>query len=83
MSELHQENLNKLVVKKNNTDKLLGQDIVYVCSVCKYTEKEYALPSRNHKTCSKCSNMSVKSNLVSTLDWVNSDIQQPDYSDEV
>lgn len=84
MSELHQENLNKLVVKKPVSNKILGQDIIYVCSVCGNTEKEYALASRNYKFCGKCSSMSVKSNLLPTVDWIHSDVQEPDtYSDEV
>lgn len=82
MREIQQENLNKLVVKKSPYIKALGQDIIYVCSHCGYTEKEHALTSRNHKTCGKCSNMSVKSNLLATLNWVDSDIQPPDFIGE-
>ena len=82
MRDLQQENLNKLVVKKGPYIKAIGQDIVYVCSMCGHTEKEYALNSRNYKTCGKCSNMSVKSNLLTTLNWVNSDIQPPDFIGE-
>ena len=78
MRELQSEQLNKLVVKKVPYTKVLGQDIIYVCTVCKHTEKEYALTSRNHKTCGKCSNLSVKSNLLATLNWIESDIQPPD-----
>jgi len=78
MRELQEENLNKLVVKKQPYIKAVGQDIIYVCSVCGYVEKEYALTSRNHKFCGKCSNLSVKNNLLATLDWVNSAIQPPD-----
>ncbi len=82
MRELQQENLSKLVVKKSPYIKALGQDIIYVCSVCGYTEKEYALTSRNHKHCGKCSCMSIKSNLLATLNWVDSDIQPPEYTGE-
>ncbi len=82
MRELQEENLNKLVVKKQPYIKAIGQDIIYVCSVCGHAEKEYALTSRNHKTCGKCSNLSVKTNLLATLDWINSNIQPPDSTGE-
>lgn len=82
MRELQQENLNKLVVKKTPYVKAIGQDIIYVCSACGYTEKEFALTSRNQKNCGRCSHMSVKSNLLSTLNWVESDIQPPDFNGE-
>lgn len=84
MREITQENLNKLVVKKVPTYKSQtgGQDIIYVCSVCGYTEKELALTSRNHKFCGKCSNLSIKSTLLATFNWVTSDIQPPEYMGE-
>ncbi len=82
MREIQSESLNKLVVKKVPYTKAIGQDIIYTCSVCGFSEKEYALTSRNHKTCGQCSNLSVKSNLLATLNWVESDIQPPDTNGE-
>lgn len=79
MREVAPESLNKLVVKKSSYTKAqTGQDIIYVCSVCSHVEKEFALTSRNHKTCNSCGCLSVKSNLLATLNWVGSDIQPPD-----
>ena len=78
MREITSDNLTKLVVKKA-TDKISsGQDITYICSSCGYTEKEFALNSRNHKVCQRCSNLSVKASLLPTLNWVESDIQPPE-----
>lgn len=82
MREITPESLNKLAVKKAPYTKVVGQDIIYTCSVCGHSEKEFALTSRNHKSCGRCSNLSVKSNLLATLNWVGSDIQPPDYSGE-
>jgi DNA replicative helicase MCM subunit Mcm2 (Cdc46/Mcm family) len=82
MREITSENLNKLVVKKTASKSQVGQDIMYVCSVCGNVEKEFALTSRNYKNCSRCGRMSVKSTLLSTLNWVDSDIQSPDYVGE-
>jgi DNA replicative helicase MCM subunit Mcm2 (Cdc46/Mcm family) len=82
MREITQENLNKLVVKKSKEPRpIVGQDILYVCSTCGHTEKEYALSSRNYKFCNHCNGFSVKSSLLPTLDWVHSDIQVPEYGD--
>lgn len=82
MREITQDNLNKLSVKKVPYVKGIGQDIIYVCSSCGHTEKEFALNSRNSKFCNNCGHMSVKSNLLPTLNWVTSDIQEPDYMGE-
>lgn len=82
MRELQQENLNKLVVKKVPYIKATGQDIIYVCTSCGYTEKELALTSRNQKVCGRCSHMSIKSNLMPTFNWIESDIQPPDFVGE-
>ena len=81
MREITPDSLNKLSVKKASY-KPLGQDIIYVCSSCGHTEKEFAFTSRNSKVCGRCSHMSVKSNLLTTLNWVESDIQPPDYVGE-
>lgn len=82
MQELTNDSLNKLVVKKTPSVKALGQDIIYVCTACGHTEKEFALTSRNHKSCGRCTHMSVKSNLLATFNWVESDIQPPSYTGE-
>ncbi len=80
MREITQDSLNKLTVKKTTFTKAVGQDITYVCTVCGNVEKEYALTSRHTKVCGRCSHPSVKSNLLETLNWVESDIQPPDYN---
>ena len=77
MREIQLENLSKLSVKKTPYIKAIGQDIIYICTHCEYTEKEYALTSRNYKHCGKCGYISVKSNLLATINWVESDIQPP------
>lgn len=83
MREITPENLNKLVVEKPVYNKSqVGRDIIYTCSVCGNSEKELALTSRNHKSCGRCAGLSVKANLLSTLNWVGSDIQPPDYVGE-
>ena len=81
MREITPDSLNKLAVKKTPyTKTATGQDIIYTCTACGFTEKEFALSSRNHKVCGKCSHMSIKSNLMATFNWVDSDIQPPDYT---
>jgi hypothetical protein len=82
MRELTPDNLNKLSVKKSTTIRSAGQDIIYVCTSCGHSEKEFALSSRNSKVCGRCSHLSVKSNLLATANWVESDIQPPDYFGE-
>ena len=82
MREITPDSLNKLSVKKTTYSKALGQDIIYVCPSCGHTEKEFALTSRNSKVCGRCSHTSVKASLLATLNWVESDIQPPDYIGE-
>lgn len=82
MREITSDSLNKLSVKKAPYNKSNGQDIIYVCTSCGHTEKEFALSSRHTKVCGRCSHNSVKSNLLATTNWVESDIQPPDYIGE-
>lgn len=59
-----------LPVTKNTSE--LGKEFLYVCQNphCQNVEKELALHSRNHKYCSNCGFVSIKSQLVSTFNWV-------------
>jgi ribosomal protein S27AE len=82
MREITPDSLSKLAVKKTPYVKATGQDIIYTCTACGYTEKEYALTSRNQKVCGRCSHTSIKSSLMATFNWVESDIQPPDYTGE-
>lgn len=82
MREITPDSLTKLSVKKVPYNKAMGQDVIYVCSTCAHAEKEFALTSRHSKNCGRCGHLSVKSNLLATLNWVESDIQPPDYVGE-
>ena len=76
MREITPDSLNKLVVKKR-PERVSGADIQYVCTVCGHTETEFALTSRNHKHCGRCTQLSVKASLIPTMNWVESDVQAP------
>ena len=65
-------NLNKLSVNPSSIKSTIGKEALYICQTCNYQEKELALPSRNYKYCSDCGNVSVKSHLVETYNWVQS-----------
>lgn len=51
-----------------------GKDYLYVCQnpCCQNVEKEFALHSRNYKYCSNCGWIAVKSQLISTFNWIAS-----------
>jgi hypothetical protein len=67
--------LTKLSVNSTNTNKgNIGKETLYICQTCQLQEKELALPSRNYKYCSDCGNVSVKSHLVETYNWVTSKV---------
>lgn len=71
--------LNKLSVNSNKNRSTLGKDTLYICQnpLCKHEEREFALVSRNHKLCTNCGSVSVKSHLVETYNWVSSTLPVP------
>jgi hypothetical protein len=62
------------------TQPVLGQDIIYICQYCNKREKEFTLKSRNYKYCSVCGNISVKSTLCDSYNYMTFNIP---YSDEL
>ena len=69
----------KLSVNNSRNKNTFGKDILYICQNpnCGHEEKEFALVSRNHKLCTECGSVSIKSYLVETYNWVTSTIQAP------
>lgn len=67
-------NLNKLSVNSSNFKGTIGKETLYICQTCDLQEKELALPSRNYKYCSYCGNISIKSHLVESYNWVNNKV---------
>jgi len=49
----------------------IGKDIIYICQNCQNREKEFSLPSRNYKYCSKCGCISVKATLADSYNYIN------------
>ncbi|MCI4435610.1 MAG: hypothetical protein JHC33_02195 [Ignisphaera sp.] len=62
------------------TQPVLGQDVIYICQYCNKREKEFTLKSRNYKYCSACGNISVKSTLCDSYNYMTFNIP---YSDEL
>ena len=50
----------------------IGKDTIYICqtSGCENREKEFSLPDRNYKYCSKCGGISVKATLTDSYNYI-------------
>lgn len=62
----------------------VGKDIIYVCMSCHNREKEFAFSDRQYKYCSKCGNISVKSTLSDSYNYLSPsfiDPQETEYDD--